>query len=49
MTGIRSESETAVDAATEAPTGVLDLDREPWMALANYAIKVALFLSLIHI
>ena len=45
MTGIRSESETAVDAATEAPTGVLDLDREPWMALANYAIKVALFVS----
>ena len=48
MTGIRSGSETAVDAATEpqeAPTGVLDLDREPWMALANYAIKVALFVS----
>lgn len=61
MTGIRSESETAVSTATEpqeAPTAVLDLDREPWVALANYAIKVGLFvsffiaiviLSLIHI
>lgn len=50
MTGTRSDSETATTTTTDtgfedAPTAVLDLDRESWVALANYAIKVALFVS----
>lgn len=48
MTDTRNDvaaSETDVAAPDVTPTAVLDLDREPWTALANYAIKVALFVS----
>ena len=45
MTDVQTEPVLAADDDPGTPTGVLVLDREPWVALANYAIKVALFVS----
>lgn len=45
MTDMQTEPVLANDEAPEVPTGVLLLDRTPWVAMANYAIKIALFAS----